>query len=431
MPRNSSGTYTLPLPPVVPDTLITADWANTTLADIAQSLTDSLDREGRGGMNSPLRVNFGTEAAPGFAFTAATGTGMWGEAAALNFSVSGSRIARYSATELQVIRPTAAGAGVALRIFVPNTSEGSNISFGADAADNPNVAWQDFNWTTGNARYEFRQSGTAVLGYDNASKVFISNPNPTTSWTVSNIADFNIEKAQDFVSQSIFAYASAIGAGAVLTLGRSKSGTLGVLAATGSGDTFGYVSFEGVNASNARAAGAWIQVAQVGAAGVGNVAADMQFFTGSNAANPTEKLRIMSDGRLYGTALHNNAGSVGGTTNQYIASGTYNPAVTAMVNCGSLSIQSGQWMRVGNVVTFSVRGAVTPSVAGSNTAFTVQLPIPSNLASDSDLCGSAGDTQGQGYSVYANTATDTARLVFTASNTTIRDYSVTCTYTVR
>lgn len=69
MPRNSSGTYTLPLPPVVSGETIEADWANDTLADIAQAITDSLDRLGRGGMIGPFSVADGSATSPGLSFT--------------------------------------------------------------------------------------------------------------------------------------------------------------------------------------------------------------------------------------------------------------------------------------------------------------------------------------------------------------------------
>lgn len=49
MARNASGTYSLPSPqnPVVDDTPITTDWANTTLDDIATEITNSIDKGGR------------------------------------------------------------------------------------------------------------------------------------------------------------------------------------------------------------------------------------------------------------------------------------------------------------------------------------------------------------------------------------------------
>ena len=75
MPRNSSGTYSLPLPPVIPDTVIESVWGNTTMDDIAQALTDSLDRYGRGSMVGPFRFADGTLASPGASWTAETNTG--------------------------------------------------------------------------------------------------------------------------------------------------------------------------------------------------------------------------------------------------------------------------------------------------------------------------------------------------------------------
>jgi len=58
MPRNSQGLYTLPAGnPVVAGTLIEADWANPTLADIAQAITDSLPRNGTAPMTGPLILN--------------------------------------------------------------------------------------------------------------------------------------------------------------------------------------------------------------------------------------------------------------------------------------------------------------------------------------------------------------------------------------
>jgi hypothetical protein len=77
MPRNSSGTYTLPLPPVVSGEVIEADWANESLADLAQALTDSLDRLGRGGMLAPFFVPDGSAAAPGLGFTNEPTTGIY------------------------------------------------------------------------------------------------------------------------------------------------------------------------------------------------------------------------------------------------------------------------------------------------------------------------------------------------------------------
>jgi hypothetical protein len=62
---------------VVPNTTIESDWANDTLADLAQAMTDSTDRYGRGGLTAPLRLVDGTEPQPAWAFASETGTGMY------------------------------------------------------------------------------------------------------------------------------------------------------------------------------------------------------------------------------------------------------------------------------------------------------------------------------------------------------------------
>ncbi len=76
MPRDSSGNYTLPPEnPVVAGELITDVWANTTMDDIAQALTQSLDRSGQGGMLAPFRFADGSINQPGAAWSLETGSG--------------------------------------------------------------------------------------------------------------------------------------------------------------------------------------------------------------------------------------------------------------------------------------------------------------------------------------------------------------------
>ena len=55
MPRNINGLYTLPAGnPVVPGTLIETTWANPTMADLANEITQSLPRNGSAAMTGPL-----------------------------------------------------------------------------------------------------------------------------------------------------------------------------------------------------------------------------------------------------------------------------------------------------------------------------------------------------------------------------------------
>lgn len=121
---------------------------------------------------------------------------------------------------------------------------------------------------------------------------------------------------------------------------------------------------------------------------VGSEDFDLVFKTMSAGAAAVEKFRVTSDGRLYGKSLHNNAGSVTGTTNQYIASGTYSPTCTITANLDSTPTASAaQWVRVGNVVHVSAIISVNATSATTLTSFRMTLPIASNLG-NGDCSGS-------------------------------------------
>lgn len=78
MPRNASGIYTLPGGnPVTPGDVIEADWANTTLEDVADALTNSLSRTGAGGMLAPFRIADGSVSGPGLSYLNETNTGLY------------------------------------------------------------------------------------------------------------------------------------------------------------------------------------------------------------------------------------------------------------------------------------------------------------------------------------------------------------------
>ena len=64
MARDTNGTYTLEFGSpsnVQPGTTIQSAWANGTLDDIADALTNSLDRQGRGGMLAPFKFANGLQ----------------------------------------------------------------------------------------------------------------------------------------------------------------------------------------------------------------------------------------------------------------------------------------------------------------------------------------------------------------------------------
>lgn len=79
MSRNSSGVYTpaAGVNPVVDGTIISVTWGNDTVNDLAQGLTDSLDRQGRGAMLAALKLTDGTASAPGVSFANETSSGFY------------------------------------------------------------------------------------------------------------------------------------------------------------------------------------------------------------------------------------------------------------------------------------------------------------------------------------------------------------------
>lgn len=104
MPRNASGVYTLPAGnPVVPGTTIDAAWANSTLEDMANEITNSLSRTGAGGMISSFRIADGSVTTPGMAFTNETNSGLYRNGSgSVWMSVLGVNTAQFTTTGLLV-----------------------------------------------------------------------------------------------------------------------------------------------------------------------------------------------------------------------------------------------------------------------------------------------------------------------------------------
>ena len=104
MPRNTSGVYTLPAGnPVVPGTVIDAAWANGTMEDMANEITNSLSRTGAGGMLAPFRLFDGTITAPGLSFLNETNTGLYRSGSGSAWiSVLGVNVAQFSTVGLTI-----------------------------------------------------------------------------------------------------------------------------------------------------------------------------------------------------------------------------------------------------------------------------------------------------------------------------------------
>ena len=135
MPRDASGNYTLPAGnPVVTGTVITSSWANPTMSDIAQEITNSLSRDGQGGMLAPLQFADGTVNDPSVAFINEPTLGFYREGAG-RFSIAGQGkdIAIFDASTGTMIL----GSGAAPAIVIQPDIDGSNkiISFNNAAGD--------------------------------------------------------------------------------------------------------------------------------------------------------------------------------------------------------------------------------------------------------------------------------------------------------
>lgn len=144
------------------------------------------------------------------------------------------------------------------------------------------------------------------------------------------------------------------------------------------------------------------------------------------------KFSALFDGRIYGTALHNNANPVTGTTNQYIASGTYSPTLTNVTNIASSSVSICNWMRVGNVVTVSGRIDVRITTTLLASQVDISLPIASNLALATQCAGVSNAAGFQAsWGILSNTANDRASMFSTGVvSVASSDYYFSFTYLI-
>lgn len=128
MPRDSNGNYVLPAGnPVVSGTIIASGWANPTMSDIGVELTNSLDRQGRGGMLAPFKFLDGTAGAPGMTWTSEPSTGFFRAGASeMAATVAGVPRMRWTGSGVDVWDP-AANAGLGAWIAL-TTGGGTNFA---------------------------------------------------------------------------------------------------------------------------------------------------------------------------------------------------------------------------------------------------------------------------------------------------------------
>jgi len=247
MSRNSSGVYTLPssVNPVTTLTKITSNWANTTLADIATEITNSVDRGGRGDMTGAFKAILGSSAVPGISFTGDNDTGVFSPGAnQLGVSTAATQRILVGATgNVTLGRPTDQG----VRLFVdrlnsgtvPSPTSGTVAIFaGAAAAGSPSYAtvlsgnaakcgWL-FSDTDADARgrVEYDHATDEMSLYVAGASIFTINSSEATF--------FPGILASGFASR-VGGIGYTIGAGGVITQGAGAAKNIGVTLGSRSG----------------------------------------------------------------------------------------------------------------------------------------------------------------------------------------------------
>lgn len=258
----------------------------------------------------------------------------------------------------------------------------------------------------------FYSGGTAERMRLNAvGKLFIGYFAPANSFASANIPEIAVERAQTYTAISARSYSTSALAGGVLVLGHSKSGAIGTNVATADGDSFGFISYEGVNTSLSYTAGAYIGGYQDGAAGASFVPGRLSFFTGTAAAIPTEKMRFDSSGRLgIGTLAPTSklhvSGAVALSVPTTVGAATY--TVLADDSCLRISVACTVTLPapgsfVGRLLRINNTAAVAIVSATANV-----YPQGGSVAATAILAGTAGK--------WCDMQSDGTRWIITASN---------------
>ena len=230
MPRNGAGTYTLPAGnPVEANTVITADWGNTTMEDLGNEITNSLSREGDGGMNAPLRFVDGDQNAPGISWVSETNTGFYYLGAGEFWvSVLGTDIVQFTANG--VLIPT----GIDL-IVQGDVELNGNIQVDGNLTVDGTI----FGDVTGNVTGNLAGNVTAASGTSTFTNVTVNTGMDMTNGIIANVATpiASADAAnKGYVDGLVGGVISvAMTAPAVFTVGGSPITSTGTLALTYSG----------------------------------------------------------------------------------------------------------------------------------------------------------------------------------------------------
>lgn len=307
MPRNSSGTFTLPAGnPVEAGDVITADWANTTMADLGNEITNSLDRNGNGGMLAPFRLADGTMAAPGVAWLNEPSTGFYRSSAGTMWgNVLGQQILQYTVNGVTV--PSGKTLTVAGTLSVTGAVTGVGDVTGPASSTNNAVAL--FDGTTGKA-------------VKNSTLTFDGSTLQASSSTA-------------FYPQFVQVNKTADANAGYLVLDKDRAGAI-----VQNGDIVGNMVFRGYDGA------AYIQTAAIrstvgGTPGTNDMPGTLQFLTTADGASaPTTRMQIDASGNVLanGNGLLGYGPGSGGTATQPTSNTT---EVTLNKPTGTITLANG------------------------------------------------------------------------------------------
>lgn len=181
MPRNGAGTYTLPAGnPVEANTVITADWGNTTMEDIGNEITNSLSRDGDGGMNAALRFVDGDQNAPGIGWVSETNSGFYYEGSGEYWAtVLGTKVLQYTS------------AGILVPTGVTFTVQGDVVLNGNIQVDGALTVTGNIianGGVTGNVTGNLTGNVTAASGTSTFTNVTVNTGMDMTNGIIANVA---------------------------------------------------------------------------------------------------------------------------------------------------------------------------------------------------------------------------------------------------
>ena len=178
MPRNSTGKYFLPAGnPVASGEVISSDWANNTLSDLATAVTDSLDRNGLGGMKAPMKLSDGTQSAPGLGFTNESNTGLYRPSdKSLGMTVAGVSVLVATSSGFQM-KPNK-------RIGLPDAPQSGSDAANKAYVDNAQISAESY------AKSQAQDAKDYALGLiPSGTRMLFQQSNAPAGWTKDTTQD--------------------------------------------------------------------------------------------------------------------------------------------------------------------------------------------------------------------------------------------------